>query len=45
LRTGDSAVFAFKIKKTAVPGTYALTFSGVDGEGRTRTTTVTLVVQ
>ncbi|MCC6743479.1 MAG: hypothetical protein IT175_06425 [Acidobacteria bacterium] len=43
--TGDSAVFAFKIKKTAVPGTYALTFSGVDSEGRTRTTTVTLVVQ
>ena len=34
-----------KAKKTATPGTYQLTFTGSDDQARTRTTTLTLVIQ
>jgi hypothetical protein len=43
--TGSSASFRIKIKGSAQPGAYPLTFTGTDASGRTRTATLTLTVQ
>jgi hypothetical protein len=42
---GDSVSFSFKVKKRAVGGSYPLTFTGTDAAGRTRTVTLTMVIQ
>ena len=43
--TDSTASFKFKIAAGAAPGPHQLTFTGKDDSGRTRTATVTLVVQ
>ncbi|HQR40412.1 MAG TPA: delta-60 repeat domain-containing protein [Blastocatellia bacterium] len=43
--TGASVTFNYKIKKKAALGSYQLTFTGMDGTGRTRSATLTLIVQ
>jgi hypothetical protein len=43
--TGAAVTFTYKVKKKAVPGTYPLVFTATDSAGRSRTATLTLVVQ
>ncbi len=43
--TGSSVTFNFKIKKKAAVGSYDLVFTGIDGSGRSRMVTLTLVIQ
>ena len=43
--TGDGVVFKFKIGESVSPVQYPLNFRAKDDSGRTRTGTVTLVVQ
>lgn len=43
--SGDSVTFTLKLKKKAVLGTHTLTFTGRDGQGRERATTLTLTIQ
>ncbi len=43
--TGDSAVFKMKVGGGVSPGSYSRTFTATDDSGRTRTATITIVVQ
>jgi len=43
--TGTSVTFKIKIKGSAQPGSYQLVLTGTDDSGRSRTFTVTIVVQ
>ncbi len=43
--TTSSATFKVKVKGSASPGTYDLVFTGTDSSGKTRTATLTVVVQ
>ena len=43
--TDDSLGFKFKVKEIATVGSHELTFTGIDGSGRSRTAKVTLVIQ
>ena len=42
---GGSLTFTIKVKATAQPGTYALTFTGADKAGQSHDATLTLIVQ
>ncbi|MCC6744703.1 MAG: hypothetical protein IT175_12670 [Acidobacteria bacterium] len=42
--TGNRVTFNYKVKKKATPGTYQITFTGRDREGRERSATLTLTI-